>query len=364
LGLGGLGVGSNFEMGRMAAEYSADDIQNIIKDADILIIISCFGGGTGTGASPFIANLAKKMGKLIIGIIANPFIFEGLQKTKIAEEGLQQFKKEADTTIEISNNNLFTVTNSSTPLCEAYLVLDQVSIKLVISLFSMLKLASVMNLDFADFKKATQNIDGGGIGLVGFGEGIGTNCCEDAVQMALSMPLLTPINHSKEGLYGARHILIHIIVEGGTLTLSKLENIVTCLTKGMDKNAFLKIGVTEITPKDKSNNNSFLDLNEIHEQKIKVTFIATGFQKTDMSAEAKLNINDPHEIILEHDFNFDENTSFLNGSYKKTTTFEDLNKKEGEEEEDLIQKTKLNTNEKKKPFTMSFLEAIKNRFNL
>jgi cell division protein FtsZ len=356
LGLDGLGAGSNPETGRLAAEYSAAEIQAAIEDTDIVIIVAGFGGGTGTGAAPFIAELAKKMGKLVLGFITKPFFFEGIKKLNTAQEGLKLFIEKADTTIVLSNQLLFSVTNANTSLSDAYLMIDKVSIELVISLIEMLKGIAMMNVDFADFKKATQNTEEGALGIVGFGEATGADCGKRAVEMALSVPLFEPINAENVGieLQGASHILIHIVSEGAQITLSALESIVTSLTKGASKDASIKVGVTVSEHYPKSNNNeSFLNMNESYEQKIKIVFIATGFKQNKASEENisnKYDLNlDFQQVDIKHDFNVYENTSFLNSNMKKL-----------EEEGEALLKPEEN---KKKPFNSSFLDAIKSRFN-
>lgn len=371
LGLDGLGAGSNPETGRLAAEYSAQEIQDAIEDADIVIIVAGFGGGTGTGAAPFIAELAKKMGKLVLGFITKPFFFEGLKKLNTAQQGLKLFVSKADTTIVLSNQLLFSVTNASTHLNEAYLMIDKVSIELVMSLISMLKGIAMMNVDFADFKKATQNPEEGGLGIVGFGEATGIDCCKRAVEMALSVPLFEPINGGESAgmeLQGASHILIHIVSEGSPITLSSLENIVTSLTKGANKDVSIKVGVN--IEEKKHINGSFLNINESEEQKIKIVFIATGFQNNPSKDINSLlntnkykfvedtvinnnlnqeNKNNPTEI--KNEFSLEENSSFLKNN----------NPVENKEENKLFEEKK---EKKKKPFSESFFEAFKSRFNL
>lgn len=377
LGLDGLGAGSNPETGRLAAEYSAKEIQALLEPADIVIIIAGFGGGTGTGASSLIAELAKKMDKLVIGLITKPFVFEGIKKLHIAKEGLKLFVEKADTTIVLSNQLLFSVTNSSTSLTDAYLMIDKVSIELVTSLIDMLKGIAMMNVDFADFKKATQNSENGGFGIVGFGEASGSDCAKRAVEMALSIPLFEPINGDNTGISGAKHILIHIMSEGAApLTLSALENIITTLTAGAHKDVSIKVGVT-VGKEDKlaynsvnMNNESILNVQDMNEGKIKVVFIATGFdkQKNSSSEESNKNLDFPseaHSIELKHEFNLNGNTSFLSNGIKSSdfVAQDDKDKKDNNKTEEK-EKTDIFPTDKKKPFQSSFLDAIKNRFNL
>jgi cell division protein FtsZ len=369
LGLDGLGAGSNPDTGRLAAEYSSQEIQDAIEDADIVVIVAGFGGGTGTGAAPFIAELAKKMGKLVIGFITKPFLFEGLRKLNTAQEGLKSFIAKADTTIVLSNQLLFSVTNSSTSLNDAYLMIDRVSIELVISLINMLKGIAMMNVDFADFKKATQNVEEGGIGIVGFGEAVGIDCDKRAVDMALSVPLFEPINNNENNpgatLQGANHILIHIVSEGTPITLSSLENIVTSLTRGINKDASVKVGVT--IEENKNKHDSFLDVQEGLEQKIKIIFIATGFQKKNFNEETNSNINVKKNIednfvnanteIKNNEFIFNDENNLFSKNYNNEGTNNKENQKENNPQQDT---PPIN---KKQVFKRSFLDAIKNRFN-
>lgn len=387
LGLDGLGAGSNPDTGRLAAEYSSQEIQDAIEDADIVVLVAGFGGGTGTGAAPFIAELAKKMGKLVIGFITKPFLFEGLRKLNTAQEGLKSFIAKADTTIVLSNQLLFSVTNSSTSLNDAYLMIDRVSIELVISLINMLKGIAMMNVDFADFKKATQNIDEGSIGIVGFGEAVGLDADKRAVEMALSVPLFEPINNNENNpgavLQGANHILIHIVSEGTPISLSSVENIVSSLTKGVHKDASVKFGVS--IEGNKNKHDSFLDVQEeMVEQKIKIIFIATGFQKNSSFNEDSLSTsnnkknNTPDDFIEMKDVEFsfnNDNSSFLNlkkdfnnsHSNQKDNKYENNGKNESyntNSQNTTDNKTSPNEKEqKKKVFTTSFLDAVRKKLS-
>lgn len=369
LGLDGLGAGSNPENGRIAAEHNAAEIQATIEDADIVIIVAGFGGGTGTGAAPFIAELAKKMGKLVLGFITKPFFFEGIKKLQTAQNGLKLFVAKADTTIVLSNQLLFSVTNSNTSLSDAYLMIDKVSIELVKSLVRMLKFADLMNLDFADFKKATQNPEEGGLGVVGFGEATGVECGKRAVEMALSVPLFEPINtdNTKTELHGASHILIHIVSEGAPITLSALEGIVTSLTKGTHKEVSIKVGVTVLENSNNKQNDSFLNITEPSEQKIKIVFIATGF-KNNIAEDNNLRYTnkyetttETHHVDLQQEFKIDDNTSFLTNR-TNINMQEETNKNSKEMEKEQIDHKEQKNN--KKSGYRSLLDVIKTRFNV
>lgn len=355
LGSNGLGAGSLPEMARMAAEESAAEIQEAIKDADVVVIVAGFGGGTGTGASPVVAEIARRMGILVIGFVHKPFNFEGRQKLKRAQEGLENFISKADTTIVLSNELLFSVTNAATTLAEAYLMLDKLCIEILKSLISMLKRADMMNIDFADFERATQNVDEGGLGMVGFGEATGADAGKKAVEMALSVPLFEPVvsNSSVISIQGASNILIHIVSEGAPITLSGVESIVTSLTKGIHDDASIKIGVTVLEePEDtRTTNDSFLNISEPKEQKIKIVFIATGFKQHTTTSQDE----DTSRVKIEHEFRVEDHNSFLNLKH----VHEPENHK-GEEEE-------IKFSEEKKPAKKNFfdlLDIIKNRLKI
>jgi cell division protein FtsZ len=379
LGEDGLGAGSNVEVGAAAARDSAEEIYNTIERADIVIVVAGFGGGTGTGAAPVIADMAKKMGKVVLGFITTPFRFEGRKKLEIAKNGLDNFIKAANTTIGVSNQALFSVINTNTPLSEAYDIIDNVVIQFVESLVRMLKHPDLMNLDFADFKKATQQEEGG-IGLVGFGSASGPDCDKKAVDMALAAPLFEAINadDSIPRLHGATNLLIHII-SNGAISLNKVETIVSSLTKDTHPDVIVKVGVTILNKNKKSNHDSFVTISEPEDEQIKIVFIATGFKEKkfedskfktkkyedknygedldikntstynkyqEEEREVSMAKENPESIIKNTENEKIDNTSFLN--------INKMNKKENEE------KDKENKN--KKINNMSFLDAIKNRF--
>lgn len=288
LGSDGLGAGSDPEKGKAAAEFSISDVQREIEDSDIVIIISCFGGGTGTGAAPYIARVAKEMGKLVVCFIIKPFKCEGDRKMEIADAGIQAIKEVADTIVVFCNQLLFNVINATTPIIEAYHIADNIITEFVKSLIRILKFPDLMNVDFADFKKATENM---GIAVFGFGEAEGENGGIKAAEKALSNPLLEPINNNR--LLGAQNVLIHIVGDK-RLTLMEIDEIVNYICQYTDKNACIKIGTTIIENNNPhaaySENLGFMDITEAHEspKKIQVLFIATGFPK---DADNKLEEN-------------------------------------------------------------------------
>lgn len=382
LGEDGLGAGSNVEVGAAAARDSAEEIYNSIERADIVIVVAGFGGGTGTGAAPVIADMAKKMGKVVLGFITTPFRFEGRKKLEIARGGLDNFIKAADTTIGLSNQALFSVVNTNTPLSEAYYIIDNVVIQLIESLVRMLKHPDLMNLDFADFKKATQQEEGG-IGLVGFGSATGPDCDKKAVEMALAAPLFEAINSDENipRLHGATNLLIHVI-SNGSIALNKLENIVTALTRDTHKDASVKVGVTVLDKGKKNTMDSFVTIAEPEEESIKIVFIATGFKEKkfkdgkegkveeDFGLHTNLHSSSAKTRNREEDLGFKENTdsSLETGDSKiDGASFLHVNKNNKkdvvEEEKEVVKTEKTDTtHNKKKMNNMSFLDAIKHRF--
>ncbi|OED45538.1 hypothetical protein AB836_01440 [Rickettsiales bacterium (ex Bugula neritina AB1)] len=337
LGNDGLGAGSDPEKGKAAAEFSVSEIQKAIEDSDIVIIVSCFGGGTGTGSSPYIANVAKEMGKLVICFIIKPFKCEGDRKMELAEEGIKNIKDVADTIVVFSNQLLFNVINSNTPIIEAYNIADSIITEFIKSFIRILKFPDLMNVDFADFKKATENM---GLAVFGFGEAEGDGCGIKAAEKALSNPLLEPINNHR--LMGAQNVLIHITGDK-RLTLVEIDEIVNYICQYTDKsNCCIKIGTTIVensNPDDNnySENTGFIDItsnsssSEEKKKFIQVLFIATGFPK-DTPQEKEKIINIENDSI---DNNIEENQEVQEEKKTKTgwSWFFNTNKNEDLEQE-------------------------------
>ena len=270
----GLGTGGNPELGRQAALDDKDLLKEMLEGVDILFITAGFGGGTGTGASAVIGQLAKEMGVLTVGVATKPFTFEGKKRMSQAEQGLKEFREQVNTIICISNDKVFNMINQDTPLFEAYRMTDQILRQAVESISQVIVQPGLINLDFADIQTIL-SIRGGAV--IGFGEGVGKDKAAKAVQSALSTPLL----ETKE-LRGAKGILISI-VGGNDLSLYEVNNAIGSIHEIADEDANIIIGA--------------IVHNEITERAM-VTLIATGLNSETSSVLPKQGVVMPLEDSL------------------------------------------------------------------
>ena len=183
----GLGAGAKPEIGKKAAEESADMIQDIIKDADMVFVTCGMGGGTGTGAAPVIARMAKEKGILTVGVVTKPFKFEGKPRMKNALAGIEELKKCVDTLIMIPNQKLLQIVDKKTTIPDAFRKADEILQQAVQGITDLINVNSLINLDFADVRTVMKDK---GIAHIGIGYGKGDNKAEDAVKQAISSPLL------------------------------------------------------------------------------------------------------------------------------------------------------------------------------
>jgi cell division protein FtsZ len=197
----GLGAGSDPEVGRQAAESHRDEIEEVIKGSDMVFITAGKGGGTGTGAAPVIAEIAKGMGALTIGVVTRPFSFEGRRRSVQAETGIQKLKEKVDTLIVIPNDRLLTVANEKTSVLNAFKMADEVLLQGVSGITTLITTPGLINTDFADVKMIMHNA---GSALMGIGQASGENRAVIAAKAAISSPLL------EAAIDGARGILLNI----------------------------------------------------------------------------------------------------------------------------------------------------------
>lgn len=210
----GLGAGANPDVGRAAAEETSDKLKECLKGLHLLFITAGMGGGTGTGAAPVIAKLAKDMGVLTVGVISKPFQFEGAKRMRTADNGINELKKYVDTLLVIPNQNLFRIVPSNTTFADAFKIADGVLCQGVRSITDLIMNPGMINLDFADVKTVLSSM---GRAMMGTGEASGENRAEIAVEKAISNPLL-----DDSSIRGAKSILINI--SGGLdLTLAEVD---------------------------------------------------------------------------------------------------------------------------------------------
>ena len=197
----GLGAGANPEVGKHAAEESREEISNFIKGADLVFVTCGMGGGTGTGAAPVIAELARDMGILTIGVVSKPFMFEGRQRMKNAEAGIERLKANVDTLVVVPNDRLLSVVTKGTSVTEAFRIADDTLRQGIQGISDLIAVPNLINLDFADVRTV---MEARGLAHMGIGVGKGENRMVDAARQAISSPML------ETSIDGARAVLINI----------------------------------------------------------------------------------------------------------------------------------------------------------
>jgi len=208
----GLGAGARPEIGQKAAMESREDIINALRGSDMVFITAGMGGGTGTGAAPVVAECAREIGALTVGVVTRPFTFEGPKRKKNADIGIENLKRNVDTIITIPNDRLLQVVDKKTPMTQAFTIADDILRQGVKGISDLIAVPGLVNLDFADVKSIMSNA---GSALMGIGEASGENATVDAVKAAIDSPLL------ETSLQGARGVLLNIM--GATDSLSMME---------------------------------------------------------------------------------------------------------------------------------------------
>lgn len=249
----GLGTGMNPQLGRKAALEQKEEIEGVLKGADIVFITTGLGGGTGSGASPVVAGIAKGLGALTIGVVTTPFSFEGRARGRIAQESQNQLKEKVDSLIVIPNDNLLSFLPPTTPLTKAFWICDEVLHQAVKGIADLITLPGIVNVDFADVKSIIRN---SGNAFFGIGRAQGDNRAKEAARIALSSPLLdVPIAQ-------ARGILFN--VSGGPdISLFEINEAAEIITKNTSSQAKVIFGAIQDE--------------ELKKGEMKVTVIATGF---------------------------------------------------------------------------------------
>jgi cell division protein FtsZ len=251
----GLGAGANPEIGKSSAEESAERIKELLTDADMVFLTYGAGGGTGTGAGPIIADVAKKLGILTVSVITKPFAFEGTRRMLIAEEGIANLKDKVDTLIVIPNQRLIEIVDQKMSLLEAFKVADSVLGQGVQGISDLIVVPGLINVDFADVKTIMSNA---GSALMGIGTGSGENRAAVAARSAIASSLL------EVSIDGAKGILFNII-GGSDMTMAEVDEAARIITEAADTDANIIFGATI--------DESMVDM-------IKISVIAAGFDES------------------------------------------------------------------------------------
>ncbi|OQX85833.1 MAG: cell division protein FtsZ [Candidatus Latescibacteria bacterium 4484_7] len=253
----GLGSGGNPEIGRQAIEEDADLVAEAIDGADMVFVTAGMGGGTGTGASPVIARMARERGALTVGIVTRPFTFEGKRREKQALEGIAALKQDVDTLIVIQNDKLLSLVPKETPLVEAFSQADEVLNHATKGISDLIMIPGLINLDFADVRSI---MSGMGDALMGTGVARGENRASQAAQMAINSPLLDDIK-----IKGAKGVLVNITGDE-RMTLHEVSQATAIISEEAGEEANVIFGAV---------------INDSLEDELHVTVIATGFDRSE-----------------------------------------------------------------------------------
>lgn len=250
---GGLGAGSDPEIGKRAAEEDREQIATLLEGADMVFVTAGLGGGTGTGAAPVVAAIAKELGILTVAVVTKPFLFEGRRRAQQAEAGITQMRGVVDTLITIPNQRLLAVVEPGTPLLEAFKVADSVLHQAVQGIADLILVPGLINLDFADVRTV---MSGMGMALMGAGVGKGEHRALDAAQKAVASPLL-----DETSIEGARGILINF-TGGPDLSIHEVEEAARVVQEAAHEDANIIFGAV---------------IDERIQDELRITVIATGF---------------------------------------------------------------------------------------
>jgi cell division protein FtsZ len=258
----GLGAGMNAELGKQAAEETREEIQESIKGSDMVFVTCGMGGGTGTGAAPVVAKIARELGALTVGVVTRPFIFEGAQRARLADMGLAELRKAVDALIVIPNDKLLSIVSRDTGIKNAFAMCDDVLKQAVEGISDLITTTGIINVDFADVRTIMHNA---GSALMGIGMAIGEKRAEIAARAAINSPLL------EVSIQGAKGVLFSI-AGGDDLGMLEVQDAANVITEAIDPEAKVIFGAVT----DES----------LKKGQVKVTVIATGFPETPMRPSA------------------------------------------------------------------------------
>ena len=250
----GLGSGMNPELGRQAAEESVEELEEVIENADMVFITCGLGGGTGSGAAPIVAELAKNKGILTVGVVTKPFTFEGSKRKEVAETAYDNLKDKVDAIISIHNDRILQIIDKKTSLIEAFKTVDEVLRQGISGISDLITTHGVVNADFADVRSIMQDA---GTALMGIGHATGENRAQEAAKAAINSPLL------ELAIDGAKGVLFNI-TGGPSLGMFEIDEAAKVITKSIDPDAKVKFGAV---------------IDEDMGDGVRITVIATGFDE-------------------------------------------------------------------------------------
>lgn len=303
----GLGAGMNPEIGKNAAEETRAEIQEALKNADMVFVAGGFGGGTGTGAGPIVAKIAKEMGALTIGVVTKPFMFEGQRRMRLAEEGLSELSKSVDALIVIPNDKLMSAISKDTTAKDAFAMSDEVLKQAVEGISELITTpGTVGNIDFADIRAVLENA---GSALMGIGTASGENRAVDAAKAAISSPLIDV------SIHGAKGVLFSI-AGSDDLTMFEISEAARVITESVDPDAKIIFG----TVKD----------DKLKKNEVRITVVAANFPD---KLTAVRNIFRDRENMVQDSVSSQDDTNTKPGKIFNSIT---INKKEKTSESEII----------------------------
>ena len=263
----GLGSGGNPEVGRKSAEESREEIKEILADSDMVFVTAGMGGGTGTGAAPIVAGVAREMGALTIGVVTRPFGFEGRRRAQQAESGISELKDQVDALITIPNEKLLQIVDARTPMTESFAIANNVLYQGIQSITDLISLPALINLDFNDVKSVMKDA---GSALMGIGVGKGENRAVDAATAAISSPLL------ESSIDGAQGVILNI-TGCNNLSLFEVNEAAKIVEAASDKEANIIFGAA---------------IDDSLDDEVRVIVIATGFDNKQNKKEEESRISE------------------------------------------------------------------------
>lgn len=300
----GLGAGMDPDIGKRAAEETAEEIQDILKGANMVFITAGFGGGTGTGAAPIIAKAAKDLGILTVAVVTKPFMFEGAKRGSIAEDGLSRLKESVDALIVIPNDRILSVAPEGTTMDNAFAMSDKILKEAVEGISDLITIPGRINVDFADILAVMGNA---GSALMGIGKSSGENRATEAAEKAINSPLLDI------SIAGAKGVLLSV-AGGDDLTINEIQDAARIITETIDPDAKVIFGTSKT--------------DKLKKGEIKITVIATGFNGGNTNSDSFF-----HRPTRKEEFIREEKTSFFGSKKEVREKEKEEDKKEEKKEE-------------------------------